>query len=535
MTDSQHNTNAPKPLPGSTFVRPGIDDRPDYDNALSDADKAALERLSMWGKAKTPESSAEQTSAQSARMAASGSPLASAAASALDSPAPDMASAYLDMRDPVVAADGETPNAQQLKRFNLGFALAALLTGLPWVALNAIVVPAVVARLVGIGSTTRTVSTVAPVVPLAIIVALGSLVSLITTALVSVLSDRTRTAHGRRTPWIIAGGVVAAIVTLILTAVESVSEFGFFWLIMQFAYAMIAVPVTASIAERIPDKYRPSIERTHGIAVVVGQALGLVLGAFGIALDFGPATFIIAALFLVAAVVTVLVLPAEPSSENQGHQRFDMSQVAEQFALPSSPRFARVCLARVFMMTSISLVGVFLWYLVRYWLHGSDASAATGTWQSFTVIAMIAVGLLVALLIATLIAPSVSARLSDHAFAPALAMLCVVCALGLAVAWVFAVWTGDTTRAAGLIIAAIVCAFVFGLYDSLGMALAVTSLPNPRDAGHDIGIYAMTSAVGVALAALIGAAVISLFGYAALFAAAAIVALIAAIIVATAR
>ena len=41
MTDDQQQPNefpAPKPLPGSVYIRPGIDDRPDYDKVLSPED-----------------------------------------------------------------------------------------------------------------------------------------------------------------------------------------------------------------------------------------------------------------------------------------------------------------------------------------------------------------------------------------------------------------------------------------------------------------------------------------------------------------
>ena len=41
MTDDQQQPNefpAPKPLPGSVYIRPGIDDRPDYDTVLSPED-----------------------------------------------------------------------------------------------------------------------------------------------------------------------------------------------------------------------------------------------------------------------------------------------------------------------------------------------------------------------------------------------------------------------------------------------------------------------------------------------------------------
>lgn len=48
--DNQHNADGqqtpmqPQPLPGQVFVRPGIDDRPDYEKTLTEEAKAALKR-----------------------------------------------------------------------------------------------------------------------------------------------------------------------------------------------------------------------------------------------------------------------------------------------------------------------------------------------------------------------------------------------------------------------------------------------------------------------------------------------------------
>ncbi len=44
---------APRPFPNSDYVRPGIDDRPDLDKALTDEDKAAVARLAVRQKPKT--------------------------------------------------------------------------------------------------------------------------------------------------------------------------------------------------------------------------------------------------------------------------------------------------------------------------------------------------------------------------------------------------------------------------------------------------------------------------------------------------
>lgn len=51
---------APRPFPNSDYVRPGIDDRPDLDKALTDEDKAAVARLAVRQKPKTPPAAADQ-------------------------------------------------------------------------------------------------------------------------------------------------------------------------------------------------------------------------------------------------------------------------------------------------------------------------------------------------------------------------------------------------------------------------------------------------------------------------------------------
>ena len=45
---------------------------------------------------------------------------------------------------------------------------------------------------------------------------------------------------------------------------------------------MLSVPLTSAISERVPDKFRPRIERWHGIGVMLGQALGVCMGALGV-------------------------------------------------------------------------------------------------------------------------------------------------------------------------------------------------------------------------------------------------------------
>ena len=54
----------PQPLPGQVFVRPGIDDRPDYEKTLTEETKAALKRLAVQQNPRAPEASNERPEVQ---------------------------------------------------------------------------------------------------------------------------------------------------------------------------------------------------------------------------------------------------------------------------------------------------------------------------------------------------------------------------------------------------------------------------------------------------------------------------------------
>lgn len=223
------------------YVRPGIDDRPDLDKVLSPEDKAAVARLAIKNRRRPPEASADQPEAQAVRLASAGSSAAAAAAASVDTPAPDMSSAYLDMRDPMVAVNGQRPTAGQVSRLNWGFFAASILVGAPWVALNTIAMPNAIARTFGYDTAVAGHIAINPAtgrplpvatelaMPLAVLVIVGVVASMFAMPLISVLSDRTRTPLGRRTPWMVGGGLLCALITLILGQNIGIIVLCIFW------------------------------------------------------------------------------------------------------------------------------------------------------------------------------------------------------------------------------------------------------------------------------------------------------------------
>ncbi|OZG62815.1 transport protein [Bifidobacterium lemurum] len=518
------------------YVRPGIDDRPDYEKVLTPEEKEALARLTIRDRRRPPESSAVQAEAQASQLAAAGSP-ASAAAS-VDAAVPDLTSAFLDMRDPMVAADGEKPTAVQVARLKWGFALAAVLVTIPWTALTMVALPAAVGRVVGAnpanpaadwtaGDPSGVAAAVA--VPLGVIVALGTLVSLVASPLIAAFSDRTRVGLGRRTPWMVAGGLLAALVTLILGAVEGPISLGFFWMLLNIAYAMLTVPLVAAFSERVPDKFRVSLVRWRGIGQLVGQLLGAWLGAAGIIVDGrgGYSPFAMAALVLaLSGIVVALVWPREPSSESLPRERFRSEDVWGQLRPPrNAPRFARMFAARLAMMAGVGLTGVFLWLIVRYYNEDVALQEATSsaplTLAAGVGIAALALATAIGAVVAARVAGPINERYDDVRRPVVVACALYVVALALPLA---------LPNLIGLCLFALLAGFAFGLYDALSQTLVMESLPDPRRSGRDLAAFNVANTLGLIVAAVAGACLVSAFGLGSLFLAAMVCVVVAAVL-----
>ncbi|PVV41702.1 MFS transporter, partial [Bifidobacterium animalis subsp. lactis] len=93
----QSEPQTPRTFPKSNYIRPGIDDRPDLDKALSAEDKSAVARLAVRQKPVTAPPAATHPEVQAAALADA----AGLSHPASDEPIPDVESAFFDLRDPM--------------------------------------------------------------------------------------------------------------------------------------------------------------------------------------------------------------------------------------------------------------------------------------------------------------------------------------------------------------------------------------------------------------------------------------------------
>ena len=331
MTDDNQNETmpTPQPLPGQVFIRPSIDDRPDYEKTLTPEAKAALKRLAVQQRPRVPEASNERPEVQATRLVEGGSPLTAAAH--LDAAVPNLESSFLDLRDPMTAPDGSRPNALQVNRLTAGFALGSLLFAAPIAALDVVLIPQRIDQLVGDGR----------VAGLALTMALGQLLGIFVAVY--------RTTHPAESGW------------------DGTTRSG----IMLFAIW-----------------------------------------------------------FIVAGIVTLLVLPREGSSTYMPRESVRKGSFFSQYRPPKhAPKFAVAFIARILAVAATTLIAVYQWYLAASDLD-ADGLSGYGLTGAGAVVALMAVAAFVGSLMAALLLGPI-ARAFEDARVPAV-ISCMLFVIGAA-------------------------------------------------------------------------------------------------------
>ncbi|KFI60031.1 MFS transporter [Bifidobacterium gallicum] len=463
---------------------------------LNERDKAAIGRLGMpTVKRRAAQPTVDSPTVQIARMstgsAASVVTSGLASLAAVDTAVPDETSAFLDMRDPLTAANGQRPTRTQLIRFGIGFFLCALICAVPWVALSTVVLPYMFEYL----------TPSSKVAMVGLTNGLGAIIALLSNVLFGALSDITRTAVGRRTPWIVGGGALTSIAMWgCLQNVDTPAAVIAWWCVAQFGYNMMLAPFVASLADRIPDKVRGSISGAYGAGIAVGQTLGSIVGAAliahgrsGVRLGWGIGVGV----FVLTAVGVVLIWPREPNNRNEVHQQFHAKALADLFRPPRhAPDFMRALLGRTLMMTGYWMIITFQLYIAQDYIFTGHPDAIG---LAARLIAVMAIITLITSGVGSLAAGPITDRLERRKLPVALAG-CLF-AFGALMPLVF-------RSVVGMLLFAAFAGLGYGAYCAIDQALNVAVLPDAKTAGRDLGILNMSNTLSTVLGSLLAALIV---------------------------
>ena len=349
---------------------------------------------------------------------------------------------------------------------------------------------------------------------LSLVTASGAAVALVSNPLFGALSDRTVSKMGRRSPWILAGAILGAASLLLLSGATTVALMLVGWCALQASINAAYSSITATIPDRVPQAKRGAV----GGLAAMGQTVGILLGAvvgFVISGNIAVGYWICAAA-LVVSVVPYLVKSDDPRLPREFRAPFKFGQFIKGFWINpvKYPDFGWAWLTRLIMNVGNQMTIVYLlFYLTDVIHHPNPAGGVlvlTGVYAVMVIISAVIFG-------------PMSDKSGKRKIYVIFSSVVVACsALVIAVFQTFP----------GAIIGAAVLGFGFGAYLAVDFALLTMVLPSAHARAKDMGMINIANSLPQVIApALALFAVKVLGGYTALFAVAACIGLLGALLV----
>ncbi|HET9873289.1 MAG TPA: MFS transporter [Propionibacteriaceae bacterium] len=321
----------------------------------------------------------------------------------------------------------------------------------------------------------------------------GALFAVIGNVLFGRLSDRTTSRFGRRRPWIVGGTLVMTIAFLIIALGQNVPIVTVGWCLAQLGANATLAPFIATISDQVPKFQRGSVSALLGIAQNIGILGGTYLAQLFadqmVILFVVPSIFAIGAMLLFAFILPDQHLRVKPPKMTAGEwiTTFWLNPIKHRdFALAWWSRFL-ITLA-TFMFTAFRL-----FYLQdKLGLSLEDAPAAVSLGVLIYTIALIASGW---------VAGKISDRTGRRKFLVAGSTLL----FGIGI-----VLLAHVSTVTGFYVVEAVLGVAYGIYVGVDLALVVDVLPNPDDAGKDLGVFNMANALPQTVAPVFGATLLAI-------------------------
>ncbi|PZG36046.1 MFS transporter, partial [Spongiactinospora gelatinilytica] len=323
--------------------------------------------------------------------------------------------------------------------------------------------------------------------------------------LVGLMSDRTRTRWGRRSPWILGGGALTAAALVLTGAVSTVTGLVIGWFLVQATINIGLNIILATIPEGIPAKRHGLASTVQGVGIPVGGIIGVQLGA-ALVDSVMVAYALLGGLFLIASVISA-VLIRERSNTAQDAPDLAREPMGRQFLAMFSSLLDRdyrwVFISRAVIYLGYNTVFGFSLYILQDHIvlpAGLAPASAVATAQTTSI---------VFLTIGTLISGPLVDRLGRHRGFVLISSLLLTSSIVLPL--LSPSWTMFLVQA-GL------SGFALGAFLGVDLSLATIVLPKTGDAGRDLGVFHIALNAPQVVAPFVAAlAVQHLGGYHALF------------------
>jgi MFS family permease len=352
---------------------------------------------------------------------------------------------------------------------------------------------------------------------LAIITSASAAATLFAQPIVGALSDRTRSRLGRRSPWILFGGIGGGIITIAMQFSHTVFWIALLWVVAQVLLNAFQGPVSATIADRVDEKGRATASAFTGVGTALGATLGVIVAGHVLA-HLGIAYSLFGALVIIASVLFVLINP-DRTAAPADIAPFRWGAFFKGFWVSprKHPDYAWAFGGRFFMVLGTQGVSNYQFYILTDYLHLSPLKAGS-----------IAGILSICSLITTVVGTLVFGRISDILRRRKVFVFfaSVVVAFGVLIPVAFPV-------VPAMIASSLIMGIGSGAYTAVDFAVMVDVLPSQGDAGKDLGVLNVASNVPQAIVGVVAAALLGIFGgnYASIFVFAAVSVVVSSLLI----
>lgn len=337
---------------------------------------------------------------------------------------------------------------------------------------------------------------------LASISAVTAVVSLVSNLIFGNFSDRTRSRFGRRTPWVVGGGLLGGITLLGVGLISST-----LWLTIDYCLCMVGLnmmlaPAVAVLSDRVPEAIRGTMSTFWGVGASIGFPLGAIVAAAFIKNQTASTSgFVLGGLFMgISGIIAVLLWPREGSAAHLPAPASSLTDVLASFIPPihGAADFWKAFIGRFTMLLSYQMINAYQLYIIQD--HLKDSGNALSAAQVAATVALTNTIIMIAGLVGGFISGPISDLLRRRKLPVIFASACF--AIGVAMPWLM-----PTT--VGMYLFALIAGFGYAVYGAVDQALNVDVLPNPDKAGKDLGILNMSTTLGQMCGPLITASVVS--------------------------
>ncbi|MER8041359.1 MFS transporter [Streptomyces sp. NPDC094032] len=324
------------------------------------------------------------------------------------------------------------------------------------------------------------------------------------------LSDRS----GRRNPWILAGGLLAVPVMLLLGSVHTILLVMIAWCLGQAVMNIYQAAITSVVPDRVPVASRGKASAAVGLGLPIGSTIGALVGA-AFSDDYRTGYLVFGAI-----VAATAVLFTSCAREERMPAKAPMpvgQQVAAFGSALKDHDFRWAFIGRALLVLGYFAVAGFQLYILK---DHTDLPAGLSAEEAVAILMPLNA---VAMVVSTVLGGWLSDRYDRRKlFVGASAALAAV---ALVIPAVSSSWTAMLAFSA-------VNGLGFGCYMAVDTALVTMVLPKAEDAARDMGVLNVANAGPQIVAPFVASLIVSLSGgYTALFLVAAVLSVLGALAV----